>query len=33
MEEKIIKASIVIQRYARGFIQRLRFKRMLDNNI
>ncbi|CDW86827.1 UNKNOWN [Stylonychia lemnae] len=33
MEEKIIKASIVIQRFARGFIARLRFKNLQDNQI
>lgn len=33
MEEKIVKASVVIQRHARGFIQRLRFKKMEDDNM
>ena len=28
MEDKIVKASIVIQRHARGFIERLRFKKL-----
>jgi hypothetical protein len=32
MEDKIVKASVVIQRYARGFIQRLRYKRMQEED-
>lgn len=33
MEEKIIKASIVIQRFARGFIARIRFRIMQEEQI
>jgi hypothetical protein len=30
MESKIVKASVVIQRHARGFITRIKYKKLLE---
>lgn len=33
MEVKIVKAAVVIQRFARGFITRLNFKKLQEKQI